>query len=82
MYEPNMEKTSVVIDTGTYSYRVMLSELKNAGATIKSWLIESSKIKLKKTMEVYIDDSWSRVKKRRIISFTFKNLLTCSENIT
>lgn len=46
MYEPNIEKTSFVVDRGTYSYHVMLFELKNTGATIKSWLIESSKIKL------------------------------------
>ena len=52
----DQEKTSFVIAQGTYCYRVMPFELKNAGATYQGLVNRMFQKQIGTTMEVYIDD--------------------------
>lgn len=52
MYEPDMEKTSVVIDRVTYCYKVMPFRLKNVGATYYRLNVRIFKENIRKTMDV------------------------------
>ena len=59
-----MEKTSFIIEWGTYCYRVMLFGLKNAGATYHKATTTLFHDMMHKDVEVYVDDmivkSWDR----------------------
>ena len=48
--------TSFITSFGTYCYRVMPFELKNAGATFQRCVTEVFKPQLGRNMEVYMDD--------------------------
>ena len=50
------EKTSFINERGTYCYKVMPFGLKNAGATYQRLVNKMCSKKLRRTMEVYIDD--------------------------
>ena len=52
----DQEKTSFVTAQGTYCYRVMPFELKNAGATYQRLVNRMFQKQIGTTMEVYIDD--------------------------
>ena len=52
----DQEKTSFVIGQGTYCYRVMPFELKNAGATYQRLVNKMFQKQIGISMEVYIDD--------------------------
>nr|XP_016436972.1 PREDICTED: RNA-directed DNA polymerase homolog [Nicotiana tabacum] len=56
MAEEDQEKTTFITHQGTYCYKVMPFELKNAGATYQRLVTKMFKEQLGKTMEVYIDD--------------------------
>ena len=56
MYPANEEKTSFIIDQGTYCYRVMPFDLKNAGATYQRLVNHMFRELIGRSMEVYIDD--------------------------
>ena len=55
--------------------------LKNAGATYQIVGNKMFKEMIRKTMEVYIDDSWSKVSKQLITSPTWKKRLESFVNI-
>ena len=50
------EKTLFIIDQGTYCYRVMPFDLKNAGATYQRLVNYMFRDLIRKTLEVYIDE--------------------------
>ena len=52
----DQEKTSFIIEQGTYYYRVMPFELKNAGATYQRLVNRMFQKQIGASMEVYIDD--------------------------
>ena len=52
----DMEKTSFIIEWGTYCYRVMPFELKNAGATYQRAATNMFHHMMHKDVEVYVDD--------------------------
>ena len=55
--DPNdQEKTSFVTGQGTYNYRVMPFELKNAGATYQRLVNKMFQKQIIGSMEVYMDD--------------------------
>ena len=55
--DPNdQEKTSIVTGQGTYYYRVMPFELKNAGATYQRLVNKMFQNQIRGSMEVYMDD--------------------------
>ncbi|KAG7567917.1 Reverse transcriptase domain [Arabidopsis thaliana x Arabidopsis arenosa] len=56
MNPEDQEKTSFIMDRGTYCYKVMPFGLKNAGATYQRLVNKMFHKHLGKTMEVYIDD--------------------------
>ncbi|XP_052185282.1 uncharacterized protein LOC127796919 [Diospyros lotus] len=56
MYPPDQEKTSFIIEKGTYCYQVMLFGLKNARATYQRMVNKVFKELLGDTMEAYVDD--------------------------
>ena len=56
MDSDDQEKTSFVTGQGTYCYRVMPFELKNAGATYQRLVNRMFQKQIGTTMEVYIDD--------------------------
>ncbi|KAM1001899.1 hypothetical protein FF1_002358 [Malus domestica] len=56
MYEPNKEKTTFVVERGTYCYKVMPFGLKNAGATYQRLVNMMFKKQIGVTIEVYVDD--------------------------
>lgn len=56
MDKSDMEKTSFVVDKGTYYYNLMSFGLKNVGATYQRLVSRVFKEKIRKTMEVYVDD--------------------------
>lgn len=50
-----MEKTYLVVDKGTYCYRIMLFGLKNVVVTYQRLVSQIFKEKIGITMEVYVD---------------------------
>ena len=52
----DQEKTSFVRGQGTYCYRVLPFELKNAGATYQRLVNRMFQKQIETSMEVYIDD--------------------------
>ena len=56
MNPDDLEKTSFIIEQGTYCYKVMPFGLKNAGATYQRLVNKMFSTQLGRTMEVYIDD--------------------------
>jgi len=56
LVEEDQEKTSFVVDTGLYCYKMMPFELKNAGAMYQRLVNKVFKPLIGKTIEVYIDD--------------------------
>ena len=56
MHPNDQEKTSFITERGTFCYKVMPFELKNAGATYQRLVNRMFADMLGKTMEVYIDD--------------------------
>ncbi|CAL2254005.1 unnamed protein product [Prunus armeniaca] len=56
MHEDDKAKTSFIIERGTYCYKVMPFELKNAGATYQKLVNKNFKEQIGKTMEVYAND--------------------------
>nr|AAD20101.1 putative retroelement pol polyprotein [Arabidopsis thaliana] len=56
MHKDDQEKTSFIIDRGTYCYKVMPFGLKNVGARYQRLVNQMFAPQLGKTMEVYIDD--------------------------
>ncbi|XP_019085468.1 PREDICTED: uncharacterized protein LOC109126398 [Camelina sativa] len=56
MNPEDQEKTALIMDRGTYCYKVMPFGLKNARATYHSLVNRMFEQQLGKTMEVYIDD--------------------------
>ncbi|XP_059638944.1 uncharacterized protein LOC132281237 [Cornus florida] len=58
------EKTSFVTERGTYCYKVMPFELKNAGATYQRLISKIFKDQIRKTVEAYIDDMVVKSKKK------------------
>ncbi|XP_028108999.1 uncharacterized protein LOC114307792 [Camellia sinensis] len=56
MYKPDREITSFTTPRGLYCYKVMLFELKNAGATFQRMVTKMFAPMLGRTMEAYIDD--------------------------
>ncbi|CAL8153304.1 unnamed protein product [Prunus armeniaca] len=55
-HEDDKAKTSLIIERGTYCYKVMPFGLKNAGATYQRLVNKIFKVQIGKTMEVYVDD--------------------------
>ena len=55
--EPNQIKTMFITDRGLYCYKVMPLGLKNAGVTYQRLVNKRSARLIKKTMEVYVDDT-------------------------
>ncbi|CAL2271134.1 unnamed protein product [Prunus armeniaca] len=55
MHEDDKEKTSFIIERGTYCYKVPFG-LKNTGATYQMLVNKIFKEQIGKTMEVYVDD--------------------------
>ncbi|XP_019261288.1 PREDICTED: uncharacterized protein LOC109239215 [Nicotiana attenuata] len=64
MEEEDQEKTTFITHQGTYCYKVMPFELKNAGATYQRLVTRMFKEQLGKTMEVYIDDMSVKSKRK------------------
>lgn len=62
MHKPNKEKTAFVIERGTYCYKVMPFDLKNARATYQRLVNTMFKKKIKVTMKVYVNDIIVKVK--------------------
>ncbi|XP_059623093.1 uncharacterized protein LOC132266252 [Cornus florida] len=58
------EKTSFVTERGTYCYKVMPFELKNAGATYQRLISKIFKGQMGSTVEAYIDDMVVKSKKK------------------
>ena len=56
MHPDDEEKTSFIMDMGTYCYKVMPFGLKNAGATYQRMVNRLFKDLLGSTMEAYVDD--------------------------
>ena len=56
MDEENQEKTSFIIEYGTYCYVTMPFGLKNAGATYQRLVNKLFKDQIGRNMEVYVDD--------------------------
>ena len=56
MAQKDEEKTSFIIDWGTYCYKVMPFELKNAGATYQRMVDKVFAKQLGRNMEAYVDD--------------------------
>ena len=56
MHPEDQEKTTFVIERGTFCYKVMSFGLKNAGATYQRLVNKMFVEMLGRTMEVYIDD--------------------------
>ncbi|GMP41866.1 hypothetical protein CsSME_00011814 [Camellia sinensis var. sinensis] len=56
IFGPNQEKTTFISPRGTYCYKVMPFDLKNAGATYQRMVTKMFNDQLAKTMEAYIDD--------------------------
>ena len=52
----DMEKTSFIIEWGTYCYRVMLFGLKNAGATYNKATTTLFHDMMHKDVEAYVND--------------------------
>lgn len=74
MYKPNIEKTSFVVERGTYCYHVMPFSLKNARA-IYQWLVNwIFKVKSEKQWNYMLTTWGSRERRRRITLLTCKNL--------
>ncbi|KAI5312880.1 hypothetical protein L3X38_042054 [Prunus dulcis] len=64
MYDDDKAKTSVIIERGTYCYKVMPFGLKNAGATYQRLVNKIFKEQIGRTMEVYVDDMLVKAPKR------------------
>jgi len=56
MHPPDQEKTSFIIEKGTYCYKIMPFRLKNAEATYQRMVNKVFKDLLGNTMEPYVDD--------------------------
>ena len=56
MYPADEEKTSFITDQGTYCYKVMPFELKNAGVTYQRLVNYMFREMIEKSIEVYVDD--------------------------
>jgi len=56
MHPDNEEKTVFITDQGIFCYRTMPFILKNVGATYQKMVKKSSRIKINRNMEAYIDD--------------------------
>ncbi|CAL9005472.1 unnamed protein product [Prunus brigantina] len=56
MHEDDKAKTSIIIEKGTYCYKVIPFGAKNAGATYQRFMNKIFKEHIDKTMEVYVDD--------------------------
>lgn len=63
MNESDMEKTSFVVDKGTYCYKIMPFRLKNVGVTYQRLLSWIFKENIGKIMKVCIDDMVVKSKK-------------------
>jgi len=78
--EEGQEKTSFVVDTGLYCYKMMPFGLKNAGATYQRLVNKVFEPLIGKTMEVYVDDmitkSIKEVDHAQDLEETFKLLRT------
>jgi len=78
--EEDQEKTSFVVDTGLYCYKIMPFGLKNAGATYQRLVNKVFEPLIGKTMEVYVDDMITKSVKEddhtRDLEETFKLLRT------
>ncbi|CAL2278333.1 unnamed protein product [Prunus armeniaca] len=64
MHKDDKAKTSFIIKRGTYCYKVMPFELKNAGATYQRLVNKIFEEHIGKTMEVYVDDMLVKAPKR------------------
>ncbi|XP_016648291.1 PREDICTED: uncharacterized protein LOC103326881 [Prunus mume] len=64
MHEDDKAKTSFIIERGTYCYKVMPFELKNAEATYQRLVNKMFKEQIGKSMEVYVDDMLVKASKR------------------
>ncbi|KAM2958273.1 hypothetical protein FF2_025156 [Malus domestica] len=62
MYEPDKKKTAFAIKRGTYCYKVMSFDLKNARATSQLLVNMMFKKQIGVTMKVYVDDIMVKVK--------------------
>ena len=56
MSEEDQGKTPFITSQGLYCYRVMLFGLKNAGATYQRLINQMFSKKIRRNMEVYVDD--------------------------
>ena len=56
MDEADQEKTSFVTSQGLFCYKVMLFELKNAGATYQRLVNQMFRPQIGRNVEVYVDD--------------------------
>jgi len=76
----DQKKTSFVVDTGLYCYRMMPFGLKNAGATYQRLVNKVFESLIGKTMEVYVNDMITKSVKEndhaRDLEETFKLLRT------
>ena len=76
--EEGQEKTSFVVDTSLYCYKMMPFGLKNAGATCQRLVNKVFKPLIGKTMEVYVDNMITKSVKEgdhtRDLEKTFKLL--------
>ncbi|KAM2870618.1 hypothetical protein FF1_018369 [Malus domestica] len=64
MYEPDKEKTTFMIERGTYCYKVMPFGFKNTGATYQRLVYIMFKKQIWVTIEVYVDDIMVKGKQR------------------
>ncbi|KAM1172996.1 hypothetical protein ACFXTH_023135 [Malus domestica] len=63
MYEVDKEKTTFMIEQGTYCYKVMPFGFKNTGATYQRLVNMMFKKQIGVTMEVYVDDIIKRAQR-------------------
>jgi len=56
MYEPDVDKTTFIMKTANYCYRVMSFGLKNTGATYQRLMDRVFEKQIGRNMEVYVDD--------------------------
>jgi len=56
MYKPNIPKKTFTTEMENYSYKVMSSGWKNAGATYQRLMDKVFKEQIGRNMEVYVDD--------------------------
>ncbi|GAA0187324.1 hypothetical protein LIER_34612 [Lithospermum erythrorhizon] len=67
MLPEDEEKTAFFIECGLFCWKVISFGLKNTGATYQRMVNTIFANQIGRNMEIYVDDSWRKVKKRGII---------------